>query len=192
VKPETGYGPGGPRFGTAGQRFSRLEQVLGDNLRLQDTDLEGGQVPAEADLLLVLAPDKLGDKQRFAIDQFLMQGGSVVLATSLFDVQFTGTLSASLHESGREDWLSHHGLGIGKTMVLTPTHHQPRRNLGRLPGGNVACRKPSCHASSNARAFGGDPSAFGDSRRANTPGERPASQGGSVRSASWLNDAALL
>ncbi len=120
VKPDGGLAPRDPRFGPGGQRFNRLEQVLGENLRLQDTDLKSGQVPAEADLLLVLAPSQLDDKQRFAIDQFLMQGGSVVMTTSPFDAQLTGTIHASKHESGLEEWLAHHGIEIGETMVLDP------------------------------------------------------------------------
>ncbi|WP_031432549.1 hypothetical protein [Methylomarinum vadi] len=32
-------------------------------------------------------------EQRFAVDQFLMQGGSVVLTTSPFDVQVSGSLN---------------------------------------------------------------------------------------------------
>jgi ABC-2 type transport system permease protein len=135
MKPAS-FGPGGPRFGGAtGPQFSRLEQMLGENVRLRDTDLKSGQVPAEADLLLLLAPSELDDKQRFAIDQFLMQGGSVVMATSPFDVQLAGTLSASRHDSGLEDWLSHHGIDIGKTMVLDPQNAALPVPIERQVGG---------------------------------------------------------
>ncbi len=51
---------------------------------VQVTGLEEGRVPEEADLLLVPSPRELSDKQVFAIDQFLMRGGSVVLATRYF------------------------------------------------------------------------------------------------------------
>ncbi len=107
-------------FGPGGHRYSELEKVLGENLRIEETDLKSGRVPAEADLLLVLAPRELDDKQRFAIDQFLMRGGSVVLATSPFDVQVGNSLSASKQASGLREWLGHHGIEIVKTMVLDP------------------------------------------------------------------------
>jgi ABC-2 type transport system permease protein len=108
-----GYGPGV-------ERYTRLHQSLADNVRVEDTDLKDGHVPGDADLLMVLAPKNLDDKQRFAIDQFLMQGGSVVLATSPFDVQVSRTLSASKVDSGLKDWLAHMGIDIKDTMVLDP------------------------------------------------------------------------
>ena len=111
VKPP--FAPGGPRYG-------QLERVLGENVRLRDTDLATGRVPADADLLLVLAPRDLDDRQRFAIDQFLMQGGSVILATSPFDVRISRTLTATRQESGLSDWLAHHGIEIDESMVLDP------------------------------------------------------------------------
>src|SRR5690606_3351331 len=73
-----------------------------------------------ADLLLVLGPRDLDDKQRFAIDQFLMQGGSVILATSPFDVRIGNTLTATRLDSGLSEWLAHHGIEIEESMVLDP------------------------------------------------------------------------
>ncbi len=74
VKPQP-TGPGSPRY-------TQLEKTLAENVRLKEADLKNGRVPAEADLLLVLAPDQLDENHRFAIDQFLMQGGSVIVTTS--------------------------------------------------------------------------------------------------------------
>jgi len=108
-----GFAPGGPRY-------SQLERMLGENVRLRDTDLANGRVPADADLLLVLGPRDLDDKQRFAIDQFLMQGGSVILATSPFDVRIGNTLTATRLDSGLSEWLAHHGIEIEESMVLDP------------------------------------------------------------------------
>ena len=104
--------------GPGSQRYTELDRTLGENVRLKEADLKNGRVPAEADLLLVLAPDHLDDKQRFAIDQFLMQGGSVIITTSPFDVHMTGTLTATKKTSGLQEWLAHHGITIGETMVL--------------------------------------------------------------------------
>jgi ABC-2 type transport system permease protein len=124
------------RFAPGGQHYGDLEKVLGENVRIKESDLKSGQVPEDADLLLVLAPRELDDKQRFAIDQFLMQGGSVVLATSPFDVQVSGNLNASKQDSGLKDWLSHHGLAIEETMVLDPQNAAlpvpVERNIGGL------------------------------------------------------------
>jgi ABC-2 type transport system permease protein len=45
-------------------------------------DLGDGSVDAAADLLMVMAPGALDEPSRFAIDQYLMRGGTVILATS--------------------------------------------------------------------------------------------------------------
>ncbi|MGH8801261.1 MAG: Gldg family protein, partial [Casimicrobiaceae bacterium] len=108
-----------PAYGAAaGPRYTRLSDALSQNARVVPADLSKGYVPADADLLLVMAPQKLGDKARFAIDQFLMRGGSVVLATSPFDVEIGQSLTAHRVDSGLKEWLKHYGITIGDSMVL--------------------------------------------------------------------------
>lgn len=104
----------------SGKHFAQLEAFLGENVRIKDTDLKSGHVPSDADLLMVLAPSALDKKQLFAIDQFLMQGGSVIMTTAPFDVTVTQTISASRHASGLSEWLAHHGLTLQNTLVLDP------------------------------------------------------------------------
>ncbi|MDH4459107.1 MAG: Gldg family protein [Nevskia sp.] len=136
VKPE-GEPPSqfNPRGG--GARYTQLDAALGESVRSRDVDLKDGRVPEDVDLLLVLGPKSLDDKQRFAIDQFLMRGGSVVLATSPYDVEIGQTLTASKVDSGLKDWLAHHGLKIGDSMVLDPRNAAlpvpVERNIGGLP-----------------------------------------------------------
>ncbi len=130
VKPQSN-GVGG------GKEYTQLSDILSENARLKDANLKDGQVPADADLLLVLAPDAFDDKQIFAVDQFLMRGGSLVLATSPFDATLEQTFSASKHHSGLEDWLKFQGLDLGDTMVLDPQNAAlpvpVQRNLGGIP-----------------------------------------------------------
>ncbi len=117
-----------------GKRYTELRKMLAENVRVLDTDLKDGKVPADADLLLLLAPEDIDEKQLFAVDQFLMQGGSVMVTTSPFDVEITNTLKATNHKSGLESWLSHNGLNIDESMVLDPQNAAlpvpVRRNLG--------------------------------------------------------------
>ena len=114
------FKPQAQGFDPRAPRYQALTQALGENARIRDTDLKDGHVPADADLLLVLAPESVDEKQLFAIDQFLMQGGSVIMATSPFDVTVGQGIDARRHHSGLEDWLEHQGLGIGDSMVLDP------------------------------------------------------------------------
>jgi ABC-2 type transport system permease protein len=54
----------------------------------------------------------------FAVDQFLMQGGTVVVAAAPTDVQVGQSITARPVKSGLEDWLARYGLSYGKGLVL--------------------------------------------------------------------------
>lgn len=101
--------------------FAQLEAYLGAELNLEPEDLADGSVSASADILLLLAPENLDEKSLFAIDQFLMQGGTVILATSPFDASIRSQrLVLGRKTSGLEDWLAHHGIRIDETVVKDP------------------------------------------------------------------------
>ncbi|MBK5967026.1 ABC transporter permease [Thiocystis minor] len=106
---------------TAESDYSLLRQSLQEGFALRETDLTSGQVPEDADLLMVIGPETLDEKQQFAIDQFLMQGGTTVLAASSFNVDLaSGSISARRTATGLEDWLAHQGLHLEPTLVLDP------------------------------------------------------------------------
>ncbi len=110
-----------PSTPDSGSPYSLLQQNLQDSFTLRETDLSAGQVPGDADLLLVIGPEALDEKQQFAIDQFLMQGGTVILAASSFQVDLTGgSITARRAPTGLEDWLAHQGLQLEPTLVLDP------------------------------------------------------------------------
>ncbi|MBK1645342.1 ABC transporter permease [Thiocapsa imhoffii] len=112
-----------PVFGdvSSSAGYSLLQESLRDGFRLLETDLTSGQVPEEADLLLVVDPRGFDERQQFAIDQFLMQGGTVILAASSFDLNLNANaIEARAAPTGLEDWLSHQGLTLAPTLVLDP------------------------------------------------------------------------
>ncbi|MFW2368880.1 MAG: Gldg family protein [Desulforhopalus sp.] len=117
-----------------GTQFNMLRDILSQEHTITNDDLASGQVAAEADLLMVVSPENLDDKQIFGIDQFLMQGGSVIFTTSPYKVGMEGSLSVSPHNSGLTDWLSHHGIHFDKTLVLDPQNSSfpvpAERNIG--------------------------------------------------------------
>jgi ABC-2 type transport system permease protein len=107
--------------GATGDDYSLLRQTLQDSFNLRETNLTSGQVPEDADLLLVVGPEALDEKQRFAIDQFLMQGGTVILAAAGFDLDLAGgAIGARKIDTGLGDWLAHHGLTLESSLVLDP------------------------------------------------------------------------
>lgn len=118
--------------------FNTLKEALGTDAVVRHTDLKSGQLPTGTDLLMVLAPKDLSDKQLFTIDQFMMRGGTTVIAASPFDVSIGPQgLSAHTGKTGLAQWLAAKGVKIGKTLVLDP--HNARfpipvtRNLGGIP-----------------------------------------------------------
>ena len=103
---------------TADKSFNNLRAALEESARLINADLATGTVPADADMLIVLAPENLSDKAVFAIDQFLMQGGAVAIATAAFDASISDRLTATPHQSGLEDWLNSMGFALQNKLTL--------------------------------------------------------------------------
>ncbi len=86
--------------GLSEDTFTTLRQSLTDSVRWLDTDLADGHVPADADMLILLDPMGLDQKQVFAVDQFLMQGGTVMVATAPTDVAFGQQIDARQIRTG--------------------------------------------------------------------------------------------
>jgi ABC-type uncharacterized transport system. len=109
-------------FSMAGQgnTFQALQNVIEEEHRVVPVDLSDGQVDSEVDILVVVAPEQLQEKQIFAIDQFLMQGGTVILATAPFDVNLQGRLSVEDKNSGLAGWLAANGIELESVLVLDP------------------------------------------------------------------------
>ena len=109
--------------GVVGNQFSQLRGVLANDFDVETTDLADGAAPEAADLLLVVDPENLSEKQVFALDQFLMKGGSVAVAASAFQATATAqSLNAAPRTTGLEGWLSHVGVEIGKSLVMDPVN----------------------------------------------------------------------
>jgi len=119
------------------KHFEALRRQLETSHNLSNIDLNQGVVPETVDILIVAAPDTLDDKGLFAIDQFLMKGGTVLLAISPYQVRLSqNALSAQRQPSKLEDWLKHNGLRLDDKLVLDP-RNQPfpipvTRNVGGI------------------------------------------------------------
>ena len=107
------------RFGMAQSKFDTLQIALSENLNVKNEDLSDGSIDSAADILLLAAPENLDDKQLFAVDQFLMRGGTVIAATSPFSADLSRNgLNMQRHNSGLDQWLQHHGLEVEDKLVL--------------------------------------------------------------------------
>ncbi len=116
--------------------FVTLERVVARDYNLRLEDLSDGSVTPEADILAVVAPHRLNGAAIYAIDQFLMRGGTLLLATSPYTVEMSGgQLQMREWESGLTDWLSHHGIGIGRSLVLDEKNALFPTPVRRIAGG---------------------------------------------------------
>ena len=123
--------------GSGGSTFQLLESKFRQNAQVEAADLHDGRVPDQADILFVAAPENLDDTQLFAVDQFLMKGGTVIVATSPLKVSLQGNLTATPLRSGLEKWLDYQGLEMRKSMVLdrqnAPLPIPVEREVGGIP-----------------------------------------------------------
>lgn len=109
--------------GMAGNQFSQLRGTLANDFNVETADLSEGTVADTADLLMVVDPTDLSETLLFALDQFLMKGGTVVIAAGAYDASLSGqSLTATRRSTGLEGWLDHHGVDIGAALVMDPVN----------------------------------------------------------------------
>ncbi len=117
----TPVGGQSPFMPQQGSQFTQLRDFLASDFEVEAATLDEGRVPAGVEMLMLVDPEGLSDKQLFAVDQYLMQGGTVVLAAAAFDALLEEqSLVATPQTTGFEEWLEHHGVSIGKSLVMDP------------------------------------------------------------------------
>jgi ABC-2 type transport system permease protein len=127
-------------FGGTAQPISSwrlLRDQLAQSYTVKQVDLGAGRVPGDVDVLVVVAPQNMSDEERFAIDQYLMRGGSVVVAGGSYVLspqQFGGGIVMDRVQDGLEEMLNSYGISVAESMVLD-TRNQPfpiqvQRNVG--------------------------------------------------------------
>lgn len=107
------------KFSMGAPSYANLENAITKNYSIRIEDLSDGMVTSQADILVVAGPRQLNEKEIFAIDQYLMRGGTLVLATSPFSAEITGGDIRMLDwNSGLDQWLEHQGIKIEKALVV--------------------------------------------------------------------------
>ena len=107
------------RYHLGAPTFINLERLITQDYSIRLDDLSNGHVNPEADILAVLAPHRLTEAQLFAIDQFLMRGGTLILATSPYSTELSGgKLRLQDWDSGLGEWLAHNKITIAKALVM--------------------------------------------------------------------------
>jgi ABC-2 type transport system permease protein len=120
--------------------WQQLRQQLARDYTLRNVDLSRGQAPSDIDVLLIVSPQGMDDKAKFAVDQFLMRGGSVIVAAGnyAFSVdEMSGSLVLNPVEGGLDDLLAHYGVTVEKSLVMDPQNEPFPSPVERQVGGVV-------------------------------------------------------
>ncbi len=103
--------------------WQTLAEQLRQEYQVRNVDLSSGQVPADIDILFLIAPQGMSETELYAIDQYLMRGGSVVVAGGSHQVTadpLSGQLVLEPIEGGVQELLSHYGVEIQNGLVMDP------------------------------------------------------------------------
>ncbi|MCB9506720.1 MAG: Gldg family protein [Myxococcales bacterium] len=101
--------------------YRYLEQLLSERFQVRRTTLSEGEVPGDVDVLVVAKPGDLTDEQKFAVDQFLMRGGSVIALAGRYEVKPSQTgLESSRSSGGLQDLLASYGVTVADGLVFDP------------------------------------------------------------------------
>lgn len=114
--------PSSPTVQSAPRTFNIVSQYLQQNFKIIPVD---SNIPSEADLLIVLAPEQLSDTQLYEVDQFLMRGGTIMVSAAPFGItrDFRG-MSITPVNSSIIDWLKFNGVEIGNEQVMDQQSEQ--------------------------------------------------------------------
>ncbi len=121
------------------QQYAILEDSLRQSYEVRRLTLEDGKVPGDLDLLILIAPHSMTDLQRYAIDQYLMRGGSVIAAAGRYRLgidPIQGALKLDINENGIAEMLRSYGITLGESLVMdrqnAPFPMQTQRDLGDM------------------------------------------------------------
>lgn len=102
-------------------QYNFISQYLSESYEVQPVNLSTGEAPTGIDILIVVAPQNMTDYELFAIDQFLMRGGSVMVLASNYrltvDPSTTNPLIQPL-QGTLNDMLTHYGVTVEEGVVL--------------------------------------------------------------------------
>lgn len=114
----------------------------GDNpfnsLEILDKSLEtfyGSLIPVKADteevpdnisVLFIISPKKLTQMEKYHIDQYILRGGKLILATGGVDINFAN-LMVTPKEKDTLEFFGHYGIHINPDMVFDAKHYIPFR-----------------------------------------------------------------
>lgn len=125
-------------------RFKQVAQILGQEnyeaIRVEGTRED--PIPADYDLLVVLSPRDLSDRQRYEINKALVSGKNVVMAAQNFSFDYQPQRGAGIRvmpsqkRPGVNDLLGHYGISLSDDILMDNNMEMlsvpTRQNIGGM------------------------------------------------------------
>lgn len=106
------------------ENFPTLKEEAEKLYKLEKVDAGFQPISESIDMLLVAAPTRLSEKEKFHIDQFIMKGKSVIFLSPGVDMSLGMGINGTASSHGYEDLLSHYGLAVRKNVILEDRNFQ--------------------------------------------------------------------
>jgi ABC-2 type transport system permease protein len=117
--------------------WQALRNNLAQDYTVESVSLSTGQVPANVDVLVIVSPQGMGEVEKYAIDQYLMRGGSLVIAQGSYTTavdEMAGKLVLQPVEGGLKDLLAHYGVLVDGSIVMDPQNEPFPAQIERQVG----------------------------------------------------------
>ena len=101
--------------------WNQVRTALQQEYEVRDLDLSTGSIAPDVDVVFVIAPQGFTDMELYAIDQYLMRGGTVLLAagnTVISQDPYAGGIAGQLITDGVAGLLEHYGITVQQGVVL--------------------------------------------------------------------------
>jgi ABC-2 type transport system permease protein len=101
--------------------YNYVAQQFSEDYQVKSVDLSTGQVPQDVDVLVVIAPSEFSDMAYYAVDQYLMRGGSVIVADNPYTLEadpYYGSLMLNYKQGNLQNLLSYYGVGFTSNLIM--------------------------------------------------------------------------
>ncbi len=122
------------------ESWQSARQQLTRDYTVRTIDLASGQVPSDVDVLVLIAPQGLDERAQFAVDQYLMRGGSVVAAVSNYRLtvdQLGSSLALQPLDGTLAELLNSYGIRVEQSLAMDPQNEPFPVQVDRKVGTSV-------------------------------------------------------
>jgi len=104
--------------------YNNVKKALQEQFEVKVvSDLKNGtEVPSDIATLVVAGPQSLDDREKFEIDQFLMNGGRLIALIDAVDINTSYGLNATKQAHNTGDLFTHYGARVDQNLVADASH----------------------------------------------------------------------